>query len=378
MKFLIAAIVGAIIGYITNYLAIKMLFRPYEEIKIMGFKIPFTPGLIPKEKGRIAKSVAEAIGSHLLTKEVIVKTLLNSNMESHVKDFMLGKIEELKKKKISSLVGEEFMSYIYKFIDKNISLKEEVYDIIKNNEEALKKGSLKLREVLPPSLTNSIIVFIYSKKEDIAKSLEEKLLEEDTKDKIKEASHNAIMGKVSPMIGMFLNKDTVGDMVIDGLKSLLNSEKGKDEIINAALYYFNKALEGKAGTILEEIPQEGLETTIKVMSEKLTTEVEGELSKVKEKVLDLSIGEVLDENLEELLIKFILDIYRKIVENNAGSFIEALDISKIIEDNINSFDVKFAEEIIMEISRKELSAITWLGALLGGMIGVFSPFLGKL
>ena len=50
MKLIIPIIVGAIIGYFTNWLAIKMLFRPHYEKKIFGIKIPFTPGLIPKEK----------------------------------------------------------------------------------------------------------------------------------------------------------------------------------------------------------------------------------------------------------------------------------------------------------------------------------------
>ncbi len=50
MKFLIASIIGGIIGYLTNWIAIKMLFRPYEEKRIFGMKVPFTPGLIPKEK----------------------------------------------------------------------------------------------------------------------------------------------------------------------------------------------------------------------------------------------------------------------------------------------------------------------------------------
>lgn len=62
MKFFIPALVGAFIGYITNWLAIKMLFRPHHEKRIFGIKLPFTPGLIPKEKDRIAKSVGKLLG----------------------------------------------------------------------------------------------------------------------------------------------------------------------------------------------------------------------------------------------------------------------------------------------------------------------------
>ena len=54
IKYIIPILVGGFIGWFTNYLAIKMLFRPYKEIRVFGIKLPFTPGLIPKEKERIA------------------------------------------------------------------------------------------------------------------------------------------------------------------------------------------------------------------------------------------------------------------------------------------------------------------------------------
>ena len=66
MKIIIPIIVGSAIGYLTNWLAIRMLFRPLEEKRIFGFKIPFTPGLIPKERRRIASNIGEAVGKHLL------------------------------------------------------------------------------------------------------------------------------------------------------------------------------------------------------------------------------------------------------------------------------------------------------------------------
>ena len=48
IQFISGPIIGGVIGYCTNWLAIKMLFRPYNEIKIRGRVLPFTPGIIPK------------------------------------------------------------------------------------------------------------------------------------------------------------------------------------------------------------------------------------------------------------------------------------------------------------------------------------------
>ena len=49
-EMIMAPLVGGVIGYITNNLAIKMLFRPRKAIYIGKWHIPFTPGLIPKQK----------------------------------------------------------------------------------------------------------------------------------------------------------------------------------------------------------------------------------------------------------------------------------------------------------------------------------------
>ncbi|EAW33402.1 DUF445 domain-containing protein [Lyngbya sp. PCC 8106] len=62
-------ILGGIIGYFTNDLAIKMLFRPYRPIRVGGRTLPFTPGLIPRNQERLSKRVSDTIMSSLLTPE---------------------------------------------------------------------------------------------------------------------------------------------------------------------------------------------------------------------------------------------------------------------------------------------------------------------
>ncbi|MDC0832624.1 DUF445 family protein [Geitlerinema sp. CS-897] len=60
-------VAGGIIGYFTNDLAIKMLFRPYRAYHIGKYRVPLTPGLIPRNQGRLAKRVADTIMGSLLT-----------------------------------------------------------------------------------------------------------------------------------------------------------------------------------------------------------------------------------------------------------------------------------------------------------------------
>lgn len=68
-RLVIPPVAGAIIGYFTNDLAIKMLFKPYRAIYLGKRRLPFTPGLIPRNQERLAKRVADTIMGSLLTPE---------------------------------------------------------------------------------------------------------------------------------------------------------------------------------------------------------------------------------------------------------------------------------------------------------------------
>lgn len=86
LSYLIGPASGLVIGAFTNWLAIKMMFRPHQPKYIFGMKIPFTPGLIPKERGRLAEAVGSSISENLMNREVLEKNLLSEDM--------LTKIEE--------------------------------------------------------------------------------------------------------------------------------------------------------------------------------------------------------------------------------------------------------------------------------------------
>lgn len=77
-------VVGAVIGYFTNSIAVKMMFRPLHPVKIGNFTLPFTPGLIPKGKSRLAKAIGTTVGEQLLTKESLTESLLSDSMKEKI------------------------------------------------------------------------------------------------------------------------------------------------------------------------------------------------------------------------------------------------------------------------------------------------------
>jgi len=75
LLFVVPPIAGAIIAYVTNVIAIKMLFRPLKEIRIFGIRLPFTPGILPRQRGKLAISIGAMVERELITPEVLRERL---------------------------------------------------------------------------------------------------------------------------------------------------------------------------------------------------------------------------------------------------------------------------------------------------------------
>ena len=88
-EFFLMVGVGALIGWLTNYLAIKLLFRPYEEVNFVFFKLQ---GLIPKRRHEIAVNIADVIEKELISMKEIGEKLDTDSMEYDELDEFLDKL----------------------------------------------------------------------------------------------------------------------------------------------------------------------------------------------------------------------------------------------------------------------------------------------
>jgi hypothetical protein len=83
--WLVPPVIGAVIGYVTNALAIKMLFRPLTEKRFLGMRIPFTPGILPKQRHELAQSIGRMVERELLTPEIVRQRLRREDVRSGVR-----------------------------------------------------------------------------------------------------------------------------------------------------------------------------------------------------------------------------------------------------------------------------------------------------
>lgn len=484
MKILIPVIVGAIIGYFTNWLAIKMLFRPHYEKKIMGIKIPFTPGLIPKERNRIAKSIGETVGVYLLSPETIVEALSDKRTDREIKLWLENKINKIKESQqsikeilvnildenydkfiktiqknikniiISQVREENFKSFIFKAIENKVNdvntesiyrtvnekLKEILLQLASSQElrnglinhmelnlDEFAKDERKLSELIPEEILFAINKYIDENGNEIGNSIRESFKDPNIQRKIKDSISELVSQNMNKLIIAFISPELISDKVFHMIEKYINSEDANKSILMIIKSSLDKLLESKASEIvprfIDSIGYSGLEKIsdilIKYISdennynillgllqdklrnsevdnkEKIinylkdnvdtilnSVELEDSISNFVQNLIEQflnkpisSIVKKVDENTLEKSSNLVRSIFEKFAIHELPPIIEFFNISKIVEDKVNSFDVAFAEELILEIANKELKAITWLGALLGGILGLLSPLI---
>ncbi len=81
LKCFLLVFIGAMIGWVTNFIAIKMLFRPYKEVNFIFFKIQ---GLLPKRRNEIGNSIAEVVNNELVSVKDIISKISPEDIEENI------------------------------------------------------------------------------------------------------------------------------------------------------------------------------------------------------------------------------------------------------------------------------------------------------
>lgn len=134
LNLLLPPVTGAAIGWVTNYVAIKLLFRPHKPVDVIGFKVQ---GVIPKRRKEIARSMARAIERELLSSDDIATALNGIEWEKEVERVVADAVEHrFKGQRLARLPVINVVSENLKYHIKYILTKEVVRQLEK------KKGAI--------------------------------------------------------------------------------------------------------------------------------------------------------------------------------------------------------------------------------------------
>ena len=170
--FLIVGI-GAMIGWITNYIAIKMLFRPYKEMNFLFFKIQ---GLIPKRRSEIAISIADTVQKELISLKDITSSLNADELEEK----MGTVIDKILEEKLESEITKKFPMLAMFLSDEIINKIKSMIktSILENKETIIDMFTSYLEEKVDfkKIIIENVEAFSLEKLEEITYSLAKKEL----------------------------------------------------------------------------------------------------------------------------------------------------------------------------------------------------------
>ena len=170
--FLIVGI-GAMIGWITNYIAIKMLFRPYKEMNFLFFKIQ---GLIPKRRSEIAVSIANTVQKELIS----LKDITNSLNADELEEKMGAVIDKILEEKLESEITKKFPMLAMFLSDEIINKIKSMIktSILENKETIINMFTSYLEEKVDfkKIIIENVEAFSLEKLEEITYSLAKKEL----------------------------------------------------------------------------------------------------------------------------------------------------------------------------------------------------------
>lgn len=376
MSIVLATLIGAAIGGFTNLLAIRMLFRPYSQWQIGKWNVPFTPGLIPKRHEQLASQLGQLVTNHLLTSEGIKRAV-----EDRLKDRLLYMLQDnMKKLTLSdktihdfavSWLGEEQAINLTNQL--STSMNDQMMNVLNrflHNENwrsqtwgqwlpkyIPQQWEYQLKRKVAEGLQNGFIRFVEG---GGLKQPLQSVIEQMTggvqgmfgKLAAMFIDENKIAALIEPKIMEFLHKEELKNKIIDFLEEELSQIKNEEIGVTLDRYNLTEQLEKVAHNIL--INTSPGEYIVHVSISKLATPIYS-----------------LFEPISNHAFSFLWSLFVQKLEKA----LEVMELDQVVKREVLSFPLPKLEQIIVSIAAKELRMITWLGALLGGLIGIVQGVL---
>lgn len=387
-------VAGAIIGYFTNDIAIKMLFRPYKPIYFGKRQLPFTPGLIPRNQERLAKRIADTIMGSLLTPGELQKLAGRLLQTERVQSAILWLLKlaldqvqldkEQKTAKILAGILRDLLSQSLPRLLKVFARREDfleaqinqIFDQILlefqlSEDQARKLSDWLLHVVLPPDvLRQALVDFLTDKNIHI---IDEGFREKSSGTYWVVANLFGLRNTLTRLRTFCLDeKDAANERLADLIFSLSIRERLRKWLQNVSLQNLpmstvRQLRKTTRDTVRSYVQERGTEV-LKGLGESIDWNNVAVLvlNRLRNSAaVSASLGLVSQE------LALILERYlERDLENIVAQAIPILSIDQVIVDRIRATSPEELELTIQSIVKSELQAIVNLGGLLGFIVGL--------
>ncbi|EJL24064.1 DUF445 domain-containing protein [Brevibacillus sp. BC25] len=371
--------IGSVIGGVTNDLAIRMLFKPVKPWYIGRWKVPFTPGLIPRRRDDIAIQMGRLVEEHLLTTEGVKRALTQSGLESTLTGWMNTIARDWMTDERS--LRQALLTVMPQLFKEDGTWSEGVRAPIEAKwgtfvEQVLAQyEEKKLRELVTDNGRERLDAALGSVSELLLKRFREYLHSPEGQQTLQNMVRGLLGGgggMFGGLVGMFLGDDKILGKILPYLDELLQSRE-----LSERVHYFlhkeaDKLLDKNVGEVVAWIGRDQVDDWARKLFAKLE---EQSLRIVDEPLSRLTapFSETVTTELVPRLAKWMVDT----LQQNIERIFSRLTIRDIVTRQVEGFPIERIEEMVVGISGKEFRMITVLGFILGGMIGLIQGLLAN-
>ncbi|MER2192787.1 MAG: DUF445 family protein [Solibacillus sp.] len=368
---LLLAGVGAIVGAATNYMAIKMLFRPYKPIYFMKWRLPLTPGLIPKRRDVLAVQLGKTVSDYLLTPATVKKKFLSPEVRMSVLTFAQDKVQ--KEIFTDDKTIKEWLTLAgFEHLPRTVEGKIDV--VIYNQFEQVKNtlSTKKIRELLPDDLIPVLDQKVEEAVTQILQKGEDFFLSPEGEATIKNMLDDflATKGSLGGMIQMFFGDSS-------SLVTKIQTELVKFIQAPGTTLLLQRIFSGEWDKIKERPAMDFMKDV------KFDTIVESIQSYAKrELALDSRLDKTINDYwpnganwaTNDLLPKMMDKVFTE-AEGKIEDVLARLNLAEVVREQVDSFPIAKLEELVLGIISRELRMITWLGGIIGGLVGIIQAVI---
>jgi uncharacterized membrane protein YheB (UPF0754 family) len=388
-------ILGGLIGYYTNDIAIKMLFRPYKAVYIFGRKVPFTPGLIPSNQERLGQNIANAIMKSLLTPEELQnlarKLLQPERVQSGILWLLRLVIDQIKGDKnprstailagiLRDLLGESLPRLLKVLARQETFLETQINQIFDkvllefkiSEEQSSRLADWLIEVVLPPDALRQIIVDFLTDR--TIQTIDESFREKTSGTYWVVANLFGLKNTLTRLRTFCLDeKEATNKRLEELIRDLKMRDRIKELLQNLSLQNLPVGTVRQLRKTIRDSVRQYLQNSGGDLLKELTQSADWErisivlLNRLSSSPMVNTSLEVVARDLALILEKYLTQDLEAIV----AQAIPILSIDQVIVERVKTTSPAELEDAIEGIVRNELQAIVSLGGILGFFVGLF-------
>ncbi|MDP5338414.1 MAG: DUF445 family protein [Nodularia sp. (in: cyanobacteria)] len=392
--YLLPPVLGGIIGYFTNDIAIKMLFRPYKAIYLAGRRVPFTPGLIPRNQERLAKNISNTIMGSLLTpgelQNLARRLLQTERVQSAILWLLQLAIEQIKVDKneksakivagiLRDLLGESLPRLLKVLARREDFLEAQINQIFDqvllelqlSEEQSTRLADWLIQVVLPPDVLRQVIIDFLTDR--TIQTIDESFREKTSGTYWVVANLFGLRNTLTRLRTFCLDEKDASNARLEELIQVLQMrDRLKRVLLDLSLQNLPIGTVRQLRKTTRESVRHYIQSSGSDLLQGLTDSVNWEniatllLNRLSASPVLSSSLEVVSQELAKILERYL----EKDLEQIVAQVIPILSIDQVIVDRVKSTSPADLEAAIEGIVKNELQAIVTLGGVLGFIIGL--------